>query len=152
MEKIVGWILYLTGREKLKISNDDKLKLEKNMNTRGGNFARQSLGSGDIIILTHIIRFEPIKEEVEEIIEPQKDKDTEGVEESVNSNIEDTLKLMKELNSCTHENTTLHRMDTKTGIKYFTVCDFCGRKSRFIKVDSLSEDEINNAKEWVDQG
>jgi DNA-directed RNA polymerase subunit M/transcription elongation factor TFIIS len=66
------------------------------------------------------------------------------------------LKEMKEMSECTHENMEYHYQQILSGPKnaqkpmrrYFPVCVKCGMRERYVKAESLTDDEKLNAKVW----
>lgn len=99
-------------------------------------------------------------ETIEELAETEDDNDEiEEVEENpigIEEKKEIILKEMKEKSECKHENRDIYyqeimsgpRNNRKSQKRYFPVCSFCGVRERYVKADSLSEDEIANAKKW----
>ena len=52
--------------------------------------------------------------------------------------------------NCKHEQEKLilSTVGSKKGDRYFYVCSFCGWRGRFVKADSLTPEEIDNATEY----
>jgi len=146
--KVVRWEIKMSNGDMFVIGADEFNRLMKNMGTRGGNHAKWQLDDQTYIFMQKISSIKPLKFERIEIKEEQ---ELEQAEEPVLMTQENMLQKMVELSSCTHDNKSLYFKETKTGRKYFPVCDKCFRPSRFIKAESVGEDELANAKEWVDK-
>lgn len=87
-----------------------------------------------------------MKEELEASMkEVEAKKDVEEKEE-------DQMKLMMQKSNCTHpeETMVIYRHDTAKGSRYFPVCSFCGKRERYVKADSLSDEVKEAAKIWED--
>jgi hypothetical protein len=98
-----------------------------------------------------------VEEELDEIAElKQIKKEAKAAQDEVESkkDIEEKREeAMQELmakSSCTHTDTTLFRHDTAKGSRYFPVCTFCGKRERYVKADSLTDDQRENAQLWKD--
>lgn len=60
--------------------------------------------------------------------------------------------------NCKHENQSLYIQKTAKGDRYFPVCDFCGKRERYVSekkvLDGAYEEwkyeDIENAKPWVE--
>jgi len=63
---------------------------------------------------------------------------------------DDAMAELMAKSACTHENTRIFRHDTTKGSRYFPVCTFCGKRERYVKADSLSEETRENATLWED--
>ena len=66
---------------------------------------------------------------------------------------EKNKRIMDEMmakSNCTHTNTAIYRQDTAKGSRYFPVCTFCGKRERYVKADSLTDDQKANSTLWVD--
>jgi hypothetical protein len=98
---------------------------------------------------------EYIPEEEPEVVEPVQTEVQMTPEESVELSDEEVKqKQMEDLlakSSCTHENYTLHVQQTKKGPRYFPVCEFCGKRERYVKNSSLTVEEKAEAVEWVER-
>ena len=87
-----------------------------------------------------------IRQEVDEAVgEVEEKKDIEEKRE-------DAIAEIMAKSNCRHEpeKLVLHRQVTKTGARYFPVCGFCGKRERYVKADSLSDEEKENAVLWKD--
>lgn len=95
---------------------------------------------------TVVIEAEPV---VEEEPEPKKEMTEQERKDKI-------LADMKELSSCPHEEYEYHYQMVMTGPKtnqkaakrYFPVCKKCGVRERFVKADTLTDEEKANAKLW----
>ena len=60
--------------------------------------------------------------------------------------------------NCKHENQSLYLQKTAKGDRYFPVCDFCGKRDRYVsekkvldgEYDEWKYEDIENAKPWVE--
>jgi hypothetical protein len=107
---------------------------------------------------------EPTEEDL--AFEPTDDKPTEREPEppvelteekpkSAQEKQEEMLAYMKEMSSCTHENYEYYYSESMVGRskkpvrRYFPVCAKCGVREKFVKAETLTDEEKSNAKEWV---
>lgn len=129
------------------ITNDDLNSITKYMISRGNNFPRIQLSNKSWVFLNYIVSITP-----HEIVEYEEVKtDTIADENFVAPASQDELlERIKELNSCEHVHETLYHRSTQTGDKFFKVCDKCGRRSRYIKAEVITDIDKINAKEWSD--
>lgn len=75
---------------------------------------------------------------------------------SVEEKKEAILKEMKEMSECAHESHDIYFQEIMVGKganrkaqkRYFPVCAKCGVRERYVKADSLSDDDKANAKLW----
>ena len=103
-----------------------------------------------------IEHIEEKEEELEEVIE----EETKAVITTAEFEEykEDALKTMIDKSNCKHENQTLHIQHTAKGIRYFPVCDFCGKRERYVSEKKILDGEyeewkaedIENAKPWTE--
>jgi len=93
--------------------------------------------------------------------EPKPEERPEGQDKKA----ERILKEMIEKSNCSNDanhlgheqiihkqQVTMKRKGSKahiTSTRFFPVCSFCGLKQRYVKADSLSEDQKDNAKLWT---
>lgn len=146
------WKVWMDNGLFFLISNEEQQRLDTWMNTRGGSVARWRSKDGFYIFVNHISAITPeeIEEVVEKVAEEVVDTSVDEVKEKIDK-AEETLKMMMERSSCTHESESLYKQDTKTGLKYFPVCDKCFRRGRFVKAEKLTQDQMDAAIEWVDK-
>ena len=80
-------------------------------------------------------------------------------EEEVPTRTEDeVMNDMLAKSNCGHENQTIHIQHTAKGVRYFPVCDFCGKRDRYISEKKVLDGEypewkiedIDNAKPWIE--
>lgn len=142
------WTLRTQDGESFTITNDEVNKMFRTMATRGNNFPRMQLNSGAWIFLLQVTSIVPLEYGETPIVATIQEGSV--IKDYPVNSVEAQLELMKELSSCTHEVETLFRQDTKTGPRYFNVCDKCGRRGRYVKLDSLEEIDKINAKEWIE--
>jgi hypothetical protein len=91
--------------------------------------------------------------EPEPVVEPEPEKEPK---KSTEDERERVLNAMKELSECTHEEREFYYQKVKSGPKgkqkeihrYFPVCVKCGVRERYVKTDSVTEEEQLNAKLW----
>jgi hypothetical protein len=110
--------------------------------------------------LEEVKEVEIVEEEAEEAKssdEVVEDSDEEEEEQlDIEQRKEKILKEMAEKSSCEHENRSIYYQEIMGGPRgnrtaqkrYFPVCDFCGVRERYIKADSLTDEEKANAKLW----
>ena len=67
---------------------------------------------------------------------------------------DDMLAYMKEMSECTHEAHDYYFTDSTVGRakspvrRYFPVCAKCGVREKFVKKDTLTDEQKENAKVW----
>jgi hypothetical protein len=87
-----------------------------------------------------------IKADLEDSIKEVEDKkDTEEKQK-------DKMKELMDKSNCTHPESSrvYYRQDTSKGSRYFPVCGFCGKRERYVKADSLSDEVKESASLWED--
>jgi hypothetical protein len=106
------------------------------------------------------------KDDFEETFKPSDEKPTERIPEppvelkekkpkSAQEKQEEMLAYMKEMSECTHEKHDYHYTDSTVGRakkpvrRYFPVCAKCGVREKFVKADTLTDEQKENAKEWT---
>ena len=122
------------------------------------------LNSNTIALIEHIEDI--VSEELDEILEEFVEKvevaelvEKSPVEEnpiSAEERNKRALAQMKEMSECTHETREFYYQEIMSGTKtnqkmqkrYFPVCVVCGLRERYVKADSLTDDERLNAKKW----
>jgi hypothetical protein len=145
------------------ITRQEKERLLAAMNNRRGQ-ARWIDQAGNQMVLDKIVTIEVDEFDVQtprdthvvtNQAEPQADptEDDTGSLELEKKRAE-FLEEMKAKSSCTHEDQVIHyqNVSTKSGEskRYFPVCDFCGQRLRFIKADSLTEEQKAEAVLWTE--
>lgn len=105
-------------------------------------------------------QIETVKEEIAQTKETlaselgEQDRDnpsaTQEQEPKVLSGVEKERKILEEItakSNCTHQgdNLKLFSVSGKKGTRYYFLCTFCGYRSKFIKAESLTEDEKKTA-------
>jgi hypothetical protein len=90
-----------------------------------------------------------LDELAEAIIEAKADVDSKKDKEELEK---EKLDEMMAKSSCLHpaEGMITYRHDTKKGSRFFPVCSFCGKRERYVKADTLSDEEKGAAKIWED--
>lgn len=91
---------------------------------------------------------EPTDQEVLEMIKAEAEEAKAEVDskkdlEEKRKDAEDDF--MKRAN-CTHQETAIWKRITGSGERYMPVCVVCGKRERYVKKDSLSPEEMANAK------
>ena len=92
------------------------------------------------------VTLEDLKEELEvakEEVDSKKD-----IEEKRKEQMDD----MMAKSNCQHEDSkmVIYRHDTKKGSRFFPVCSFCGKRERYVKAESLSDEVKAAAAIWED--
>jgi len=119
--------------------------------------------AGHIIPLnsTTMEYIEHIEEEEEEVREMPTETlvPKQTVEPKVESKSPDeVMNDMLAKSNCKHENQSLYLQKTAKGDRYFPVCDFCGKRDRYVsekkvldgEYDEWKYEDIENAKPWVE--
>ena len=114
---------------------------------------------------------------VPEVVEGTEDREGDGVEDRKDEPVTEekpetpdeqrarVLAEMKEKSDCSnskdhmgheqiihYQDVTITRKGAKSSLpsrRYFPVCSFCGLKQRYVKADSLTDEQKDNAKGWV---
>lgn len=63
---------------------------------------------------------------------------------------EDAMNEIMAKSNCQHVEVEIFRHDTTKGSRYFPVCTFCGKRERYVKADSLTDEQKENAELWKD--
>ena len=109
------------------------------------------LNSSTIEFIEHVVDELPSSVEVNgEILEVVKKEPKEEAK--------DPMEDMIAKSNCTHENQSLYLQKTAKGDRYFPVCDFCGKRERYVSekkvLDGEYEDwkaeDIENAIPWTE--
>ena len=117
--------------------------------------------AGHIIPLnsTTMEYIEHIEEEQEAPVYEIKEKEEVVPVEKVKPKTEDeALNEMMAKSNCKHENQTLFVQHTAKGVRYFPVCDFCGKRDRYVsekkvldgEYEECKVEDIENTKPWVE--
>lgn len=94
--------------------------------------------------VSDIEALENMKKEIEE-----SKKEVESKKDLEERQKEAMDELMAKSN-CTHTNQSIRVQQTSNGPRYFPACDFCGKRERFVKADSLTDEQKENAILWED--
>ena len=78
------------------------------------------------------------------------DKEEDKPKKSDEEKYQEVMDEMIAKSNCTHQNQDIYKQETSNGTRYFPVCSFCGKRERYVKADSLSDEQKENAKEWKD--
>jgi hypothetical protein len=98
----------------------------------------------------------PPPEEEDELKQMKEELDaaTKEVEDKkdVEEKRDDAMKDIMDKSNCTHPKDKLvyYRQDTSKGSRYFPVCSFCGKRERYVKAESLSDEVKAAAPLWED--
>lgn len=103
------------------------------------------------------VKPEPVVEETEVTLEDLKEELEEAKEEidskkDIEEKRKEQMDEMMRKSSCTHpeDQMVIFRHDTKKGSRFFPVCSFCGKRERYVKAESLSDEVKNAAEIWED--
>lgn len=147
----------------IKFRSGDMVELDgtehKRLMTRfansGRNFARFERLSGEMFFLENIERIIPQGEDEPEVVNETADTE-EGVKDKVVEAAVEQLKAeLMAKSGCKHPEDlqALYKTETKSGPRFFKLCEFCGgNRSRFIALKDISDEELENVKEWVEKG
>jgi len=102
------------------------------------------------------IEIEMDEDEEETVDETVEEEDEPTPKKSIEEKKEEFLAETKAKANCKHENTEIYYQEVKTGSRtaqkiarrYFPVCTFCGLRERYVKADSLTDEQRANAKIW----
>jgi len=116
--------------------------------------------AGHIIPLnsTTMEYIEHIEEEEEAPVYELKEEKNDPVEKIEPKTPDETLNEILAKSNCKHENQSLYLQKTAKGDRYFPVCDFCGKRDRYVSEKKVLDGEytewkyedIENAKPWVE--
>lgn len=92
----------------------------------------------------------------EEKLEAAEQEEKPVEKKSIEEKKEELMAEMVAKSNCKHENTEIYYQEVKTGPRtnqkiarrYFPVCTFCETRERYVKADSLTDEERANAKIW----
>jgi hypothetical protein len=91
----------------------------------------------------------PTEREPEEPVDLKDEKPMSAQEKQ-----DEMLAYMKEMSECTHEAHDYYYTDSQVGRakkpvrRYFPVCVKCGIREKFVKADSLTDEQKENAEVW----
>ena len=94
-----------------------------------------------------------IEKEIEVLasIEPEPVVKEDGPKTTLQREQEVLAEIINKSN-CTHGGfLTYHKIDGKKGARYFQVCSFCGWRGRYVRGDSLTDEEKTNAKVYTEK-
>lgn len=151
-----GIIHFVSGKT-LEITEHERAKLAPKLGMKGVRTFTST--SGHIIPLnSNTMEF------IELVPEPEIKLEKEVIEKEVKDYLkidpvpkEDPMEDMLAKSNCLHQNQTLYVQHTAKGIRYFPVCDFCGKRERYVsekkildgEYPSWSLEDIENAKPWT---
>lgn len=109
------------------------------------------LNSTTMEYIEHIAEEEPEETVVEESVSIAEPKEE-------HRNPDEVMADMIAKSNCDHANQTIYVQHTAKGVRYFPVCDFCGKRDRYVSEKKVLDGEypewkyedIENAKPWVD--
>jgi hypothetical protein len=156
-----GRIHFVSGKT-LDISDIEFRNISPKLGAKG--IRCQVSQQGHVIPLnsTTIEYIELIPEEEELTEETKEEKVIEKKEEDNGLTPEEKQKkaydeLMAKSN-CEHPNQTLYIQRTAKGVRYFPVCDFCGKRERYVsekkvrdgEYEEWKDEDVDNAKPWIE--
>ena len=116
--------------------------------------------AGHIIPLnsTTMEYIEHIEEEQEAPVYEIEEEDSVPVKKIEPKSPDETMNDMLAKSNCKHENQSLYLQKTAKGDRYFPVCDFCGKRDRYVsekkvldgEYDEWKYEDIENAKPWTE--
>ena len=145
------------------ITREERDRLIAAMNGKRGQ-ARWVDNAGNQMVLDKIVTIEVDEFEVQtprdtHVVTIQAEPEHDFTEDDTGSlELEkkraEFLEEMKAKSSCQHDVQVIHyqNVSTKSGEskRYFPVCDFCGQRLRYVKADSLTEDQKAEAVLWTE--
>ncbi len=148
--RVLTWKINLKTSISYILTDTEYVKLNNALRKQGNYRPRYETDKHITIFLDHIVSMEP-DEEMELVNLPTEDSvenetEEKPVEDNPVNKQQETLDRMIELSNCKHENSTIYKRETKTGVKYFPVCDVCARPGRFVKADTLTDEQKNDAQ------
>jgi hypothetical protein len=156
-----GRIHFVSGKT-LDISDIEFRNISPKLGAKG--IRCQVSQQGHVIPLnsTTIEYIELIPEEEELTEETKEEKVIEKKEEDNGLTPEEKQKkaydeLMAKSN-CEHKDQTLYIQRTAKGVRYFPVCDFCGKRERYVsekkvrdgEYEEWKDEDVDNAKPWIE--
>lgn len=145
------YIVKFKSGDTTELDSDEYNRLMSKFNKAGRHFPMFLRQSGEMFFLENVERIIPQGEDdVVVVEEPTVESETVKVEDTQTK----ALDKLIELSNCKHEvEQVLYKQETKTGPRYFRLCSFCGgNRTRFIALKDMTDEEMKNAKEWVDEG
>lgn len=81
-------------------------------------------------------------------IEPTPEEVSEGDEAKAQRLMDEMLAK----SNCNHpeDKAIIYKKETSKGVRYFPVCSFCGKRERYVKAESLTDEQKLSAKVWAD--
>ena len=112
------------------------------------------LNSTTMEYIEHIEEEEEVREMPTETLVPKQTIEPKVEPKSPDEVMNDMLAK----SNCKHENQSLYLQKTAKGDRYFPVCDFCGKRDRYVsekkvldgEYDEWKYEDIENAKPWVE--
>lgn len=155
---MAGRIHFVSGKT-LDISNLEFRNIAPKLGAKG--IRCQVSEAGHIIPLnsTTMEYIENIKEEEEENVYEIKEEEVSNVPPPKPKTQDEALEDMLAKSNCKHTNQSLFVQHTAKGVRYFPVCDFCGKRDRYVSEKKVLDGEypewkmedIDNAKPWIDK-
>lgn len=151
-----GIIHFVSGKT-LDISEQEFFNIAPKLGMKGVKCHKSDQGhlipmnSTTMEFIEHIEdEIEPVVETKEELIAQEKpDAEPKKTEEEI-------MDLMLAKSNCEHPNQSLYVQHTAKGVRYFPVCDFCGKRDRYVsekkivdgEYDNWSVEDVETAKPW----
>lgn len=153
-------IIHMVSGKTWKISDREMANIAPKMQAGGVRLYR--ISNGFVPLNSNTMEFieriddEPKVEPVQEMQESDKfptPKETnEEPKESDEQKAQRQMDMIMAKSNCKHEAEKLeiYTKQTTKGARYFPVCSFCGKRERYVKADSLTDEQKSNAKVWSD--
>lgn len=151
-QNVETWKVILKSGDSFEITDNEFARLVTRARQSGLNLPLFQTDNGLFIVTTQIVAFEPVTWR-EEVKPKPEEEEVEKEEPSTESKDDIEKRVMEELeakSNCEHpeDKQILTYSDTKTGRRYFYVCDFCGKRGRNVGKDKLDDTEMEKATPW----
>jgi len=154
-----GKIHFVSGKE-LKITDAEFRGIAPKLGSKGIKCHRSEKGHLIPMNSTTMEFIEYVEEEVPDIVEVDEES-VEVVEQEPKEQPRDPDEIMNDMiskSNCTHEKQSLYVQHTAKGVRYFPVCDFCGKRDRYVsekkvldgEYENWKYEDIENAKPWTE--
>ena len=152
-----GIIHFVSGKT-LDISEAEFAALSPKLGMKGVKCHKSAAGHLIPMNSTTMEFIEHIEEEEKVVPEQPVAKAEKVVKEEPKTN-DEIMAAMVAKSNCTHENQSLFVQHTAKGIRYFPICDFCGKRDRYVsekkivdgEYEKWSTEDVENAKPWEEE-
>jgi hypothetical protein len=160
MKQIKTWVVKLVDGTAITLDDESYTGLIKADQKKGSHRPKWQAPDLTWIFLNKIVGIFPGEVEEGEDSSTEEDESSEEQGDDEEEAPQNDQKLMEELlekSSCQHkpEDAVLYKQFVRTkngmGQRYFNLCGFCGQRGRYVKTDSLSDEEKTNAIVWNDK-